>query len=192
MASSMSRPLLPSTSLATEARLDVGALQHLLQTVHLLRSLLHQRLAIARQLPQCPDRLGRDKTRFEQAMPQQVGQPFGIFHIRLAPGHRLHMLRVHQDHLAPCFQQVVHRMPIHPGRFHRDVLDSQTAQPFIQRQQISRHRRKGAHRLLDRSGRQGDQHTHHDGLLVNIQACTALVDHLHRSSPSSVLRVFVS
>ena len=52
IASSISRPLLPSTSVATAPSLMFAPLQQLVQPVDLLRPLLDQRLPVARQLAQ--------------------------------------------------------------------------------------------------------------------------------------------
>ena len=43
----------------------------------------------------------RDEAGFEQAMPQQVSDPFGILDVGLASRHGLDVLRVCQQHLKP-------------------------------------------------------------------------------------------
>jgi len=94
-------------------QLHVRALQRFLDPVDLVGPLLHQRLAVARALPQRPKRRGRDEAAPQQAMPQQVRQPFGVLDVGRAPGHRAHVLRVDQQDGPPCLlQEVVHRPPV--------------------------------------------------------------------------------
>jgi hypothetical protein len=93
--------------------LDVRPFQQLVQAVRLLRPLLHQALAVARQLAQPADRRGRDEAGVEQAMAQQIGQPLAVLHIGFAAGDRPHVLRVHQGNRARLvLQDVEDRSPV--------------------------------------------------------------------------------
>lgn len=120
-------------------------------------------------------------------MAQEVSEPLTVLHIRLAAGHRLHVARIDQQDGAAVFQEVVHRPPKHPGRFHGHMRHAQGFQPFGQRQQIGRH---GAirpclllHALLRHARSRAQQHRHHHCALVHIHTRTPLIDHLHLLAP---------
>jgi hypothetical protein len=84
----MSRPLLQRHIAGDRRPFDVGGFQYFLQAIDLLGALLDQRFAIPGQITQVTDRCGRNEAGFEEAMPQQIGQPFGILDIGLAPWNR--------------------------------------------------------------------------------------------------------
>ena len=75
------RPLLPSTSVATEESLTLAVSSTFCSRLTVIGSFLHQRFAIAHQVAQFPHRFGWDKAGLEQPMPQQVGQPLTILDI---------------------------------------------------------------------------------------------------------------
>jgi hypothetical protein len=57
-------------------------------------------------------------------MPEEIGKPFAILHIRLATGKRFDMLRVNQQERAPFFENVVDGMPKHaPHNVAKSVID---------------------------------------------------------------------
>ncbi len=47
-------------------------------------------------------------------MGEQIGDPFGIFYVCLAPGDRFEVMRVDDQDLKVSLQQVINRFPIHP------------------------------------------------------------------------------
>jgi len=153
--------------------------------VDLLRAPLHQRLAIARELAQVADRRGRDETRLDQAVAQQVRQPLAILHVGLAPGHGLHVLRVDQrDGAGLTLQDVVDRPPVHAGRLQRDLRHPVAVEPVAQGQEVRRHRAERLHPALHRAVGRGDEDAGDDCLVVHIEPAAARVDHLHRPLPS--------
>ena len=111
-------------------------------------------------------------------MRQQIGQPHGVVDIGLAPGHVLHVRGVGQHQLEVAFEHMPHRLPIHAGSLHRDMLDAEGLEPIGQGQQVRSGRREGAH-FLQRRAVAGDTHAGHDRLLVHIQSRAARVDDFH-------------
>ena len=118
--------------------LDVGVLEQLLQAVRLARALPHQRLAIAGQVAQLADRLGRHEARAQEPMLEQLAQPLRVLHVGLAPGHVLDVLGVDQQQLEVVLEQVVDGLPVDARGLHRHVRDAETLQPVAQRQQLTR------------------------------------------------------
>jgi hypothetical protein len=68
------------------AQLDPGVLQHLVQPLGLTGALIDQRLAVAGQVAQLPDRSGWHEAGADQAALDQLGDPGRIRHIGLAAG----------------------------------------------------------------------------------------------------------
>ena len=94
------------------------------------------------------------------------------------------MCRVPHDRPHPGgLKQVVHRLPIRPRRFHRDIVDPQILQPVDQRQQRCRVRRELPHlvpaRHLD---------AHRDLTLVYVDSGTAFMDERQPQPGSSPSR----
>lgn len=94
--------------------LDVGVLQHRLQPIGQPCPLVDEVDTIAREVAQVTLSGRRDEARAQQPVAQQVGQPLGIFHIRLATRHRLDVVGVDDQHLALALQQVEDGPPIGP------------------------------------------------------------------------------
>jgi hypothetical protein len=76
-ASIMARPLLPSTSVATEESLMLAPSKSISHPVDFPRPCLHQGFAVSGELAPFPDGLGRNKAGREQPMAQEVRQPLG-------------------------------------------------------------------------------------------------------------------
>jgi hypothetical protein len=80
-----------------------------------LGSLPTQTHSVADQLAELAACPGRNGTSSDQTVPQQIGQPLGIFDIRLATRHSLDVARVgYQEVHARVFQHVVDRLPKPP------------------------------------------------------------------------------
>ncbi|HEY6410460.1 MAG TPA: hypothetical protein VIY29_23665 [Ktedonobacteraceae bacterium] len=141
--------------------------------IDLLRTLLHQRLAIAHQVAQVADGLGRNEAGTQQPMAQQVSEPFTVAYIGFSTRHRLHVLRVDQDHLTAAFQQVEHRSPIHSRTFHAHMRHPLASQPVDERLQAQGGGGKRAHLAAHLARGSAEQHTGHHRLLVHVQSCTA-------------------
>lgn len=109
-------------------------------------------------------------------MPQQIGEPLASFHIGLASRDGLAVRRIDQDDRMIGFQQVLHRSPVHAGRFHRHLPDAQPVEPVIQPYQVPRHGPKRAHFPSHRAIRCGDQRTGHHRPLMDVQPTAP---HLH-------------
>jgi site-specific DNA recombinase len=70
---------------------------------------------------------------------------------------------------------------VHACAFERQMLYMETAQPFIECEQIRCHRRKRPDELLDRSGCLRQQNTDDNHLFMHVQTCTPRVNDLHES-----------
>ncbi len=64
---------------------------------------LDQGCPIAREVAQFALLSLGNEAGFEQAMVQQISNPFGIFDVGLASGDGLHMLGIDHDHLKESF-----------------------------------------------------------------------------------------
>ena len=79
------------------AQLDPSAFEGLLKAVALGRTFPNQRGPIARQLAQLALGQVGHEARPQQAVAQEVGDPFTIPHVGLAAGHLLDVLRIDQQ-----------------------------------------------------------------------------------------------
>ena len=161
-----------------DAELEVGVLQHLLDALDVRGALAHELLARARQRAQLLHRRRRHEAGADQAVGQQIGQPHRVVDVGLAPGHVLHVRGVGQHQLEVAFEHMPHRLPVHAGGLHRDVLDAEGVEPVGQLQQARGGGGKGAH-FLQRRAVAGDAHAGHDRLLVHVQSRAARVDDFH-------------
>ena len=112
---------------------------------------------------------------------QQVGQPFAVSHVGLAPRHCFYVTRIDQHDFENAFQDVEHRLPIHAGALDGYLLAAFRYQPIGKSKQIIGHRRARANlflAVLDET----DDH----GLSVHVYATAAAVNDVHRSSLPSV------
>jgi len=139
-------------------------------------------LAVAGQLPDRSDLLGRDETAAQQAAFQQVGQPLTVFHVGLAARDVLHVAGVDQHHLqrVGLAQGVEDRLPKHPGRLHRHLGDPLLDQPAHHLPQHRVERAELTGLLRPRSpGLSGQPNGDRDLLFAHIDCRDALVHDLH-------------
>ena len=111
--------------------LDAGVFEDLGQPLQFPGPGLDGLLAVAGQLPDRGDLLGRDETAAQQPALQQLGQPLTVFHVGLAARDVLHVPGVDQHHLqrVGLAQGMEDRLPVHPGRLHRHMGDALVDQP---------------------------------------------------------------
>jgi len=62
-------------------------------------------------------------------MAQQARNPFGVGHIGLATGHRLHVSGIDEQEREQPFEQVVDRFPVDARTFHRHLRTARLDQP---------------------------------------------------------------
>ncbi len=116
-------------------------------------------------------------------MSQQVGNPLGVTHIRLASGNRFDMLRIDHQQFKVAFEQVEDRFPIHPRCLESDMRTSLFVQPIRELQQLL-----GGGQICPKFfvglliGPLGQQ-AHLDRLLMDVQSGTVGVENLHRNAP---------
>ena len=138
-------------SVATDASLIAqrapGPLERLLEPVHFRAALVEQRRAVPGEFPQLALGPVRHEAGPQQSVPQQVGQPLAVLHVRLPPRHLLDMLRVNQQQLKAPLQQVEEGLPIDAGAFHRHMRYPLRRQPVGERPQVICHRPEGPHLL---------------------------------------------
>src|SRR5579871_265924 len=63
------------------SQLDIGRFQHLVDTIDLLGTLLHERFAIAGEISENADWLRWNKAGMQQPMAQQVSKPFAVLDV---------------------------------------------------------------------------------------------------------------
>lgn len=154
------------------AQLDVGALQHLLQTVHLSAALFDDALTVAGQFPQLPLFPAGDEACPQKAVLEQLRDPLRVIRICLASWYRLHVGSVN-DHgvQAQQFEQVVQGLPVRPRTLHGCHLAACLRQPVSQRLDLAGHCAE-LPQLLSTAFSQ----TSHDEVLVHVDPTTAPID----------------
>jgi len=125
--------------------LYIGVLESFLDPQGVLGDLPHQLLAGACEITQLLDRPRGHEARTDQPVRQQVRDPGGIVHVGLASGDVTDVLGVGEHQLKVLFQQMPHRLPVHPRGFHRHMGHAVAPQPLIELEQGAGGRRKAAH-----------------------------------------------
>lgn len=141
---------------------------------------MHQRGTGAGQVPQLPDRFGRDERTMQQIMCGQLGQPGRIVHVgfpsRDVPG----LPRIDQHHRQLARHQVVEGLPVVAGRFHHHSGNLLVFQIVNQREDLLGRRAEGEDR-----GRIGSlalarfAHGDLDVSFGDVHAGGALMQHVH-------------
>ena len=85
--------------------------------------------AVANQIAKLADDGRRDKAGLDHAAHEQVANPTSVLAIRLVALHGLGVFGVSERNLAGLFEDVEHRNPIFPRRFHADLRAAQFRQP---------------------------------------------------------------
>ncbi len=181
-ASSIARPDFAEEVGRDAVELDVGVLERLVQPVGLALALSDLRLAIAGQLPQRPDRLGRHEVRLQQPGLGELAQPGGVGHDRSCAGDLLDVPGVDEHQL-----EIVLEDRARPASSTRRWPPSRPASPDAP--PTSRASAKSPRTVVWNSARCGsrrplaDGHTHarRHLRLVDIKRRRALDDHLHHN-----------
>ena len=109
-------------SVATLASLMLQSSSSFWMRLHSWAALADHLRAVARQVTQLPDLLGRHEAGPQQPDAQQGGQPLGILDVGLAARHVLDVLGVDQhDFQAGGLQDVEDRLPVDAGTLQGDV-----------------------------------------------------------------------
>src|SRR6266702_2528726 len=110
----------------------------------------------------------------------QIRDPLAVFLIRLSSRRYLHFLRIRQQQLeSRRLQNIPHRFPVDPRRFHGHVPNSFLLEPFRQFLQVSRHRPETPCLFLSLS-LLADQRARRNAGFVYVQSTTTLVHNSHR------------
>jgi hypothetical protein len=96
------------------------------------------------QVAQSPDLGRRHEAGAHQPVPDQLGDPLGVLHVRLAPGHVAHVRGVADDEGEGALERGVHRPPVDARRLHADVGHAQLEQPRAQGREVLAHGAEGA------------------------------------------------
>jgi hypothetical protein len=172
-------------SLATEAGLDPGVLQHLGQPLPLAGALPGELLAVSGPLPQRRHLSARDEAGPQQPVFMQLGDPLAVGQVRLAARDVAHVCRVARAHLDPgAGQGVIDRPPAHPGAFHRGAGLARLRQPagHLLQRPPERHEPPHGHRALT-TLLSGQPDRYPDHLLMHIDPGHLKMDDLHRQPP---------
>src|SRR6266568_4662860 len=116
-------------------------------------------------------------------MPQQLGQPFRILHIGLAPRNVLDVARVSDHQLEVTLQDRVHGYPIHPRALHDHVRAPLLQKPIAKLLQ-GRHKGPKLPNLLSypMAGRPNQDAGHHLRL-PNVDTTALLMKNVHSHLP---------
>jgi hypothetical protein len=164
-------------------------LEHLVQPLGFSAPLVDLGLAVAGQIPQLADRLGRHKRGPHQAVLDQPADPLRVLDVGFASRNVAQVPGIQQPALHGVFEDIKHRLPIHPGRFHPDPAHPRSDQPVLQGQQVSRHRLECAGCLLACASFPRRANTRHHGVLVDVEASAALHHNVHGFLPGPAFDV---
>ena len=100
---------------------NVGVLEKLLEAVELGGLLLNQFLPVTGQIPKFTDGFGGDKTASDEAMAQQLGNPFTVLYVGFPARDILDISSIGQNHFHALFQNVEDRLPVDSGTFQSNM-----------------------------------------------------------------------
>src|SRR5688572_20394636 len=115
-------------------------------------------------------------------MTEQVSNPLGVTHIRLASRHRLDVLRVDDEDSEEPLAKVLDRATVSAAALQRHMRAPRRLQPVDQAQEVVRHRPEGADFLLRPAASARDEQARHDRALVHIEPTTPRIHDFHRLS----------
>src|SRR5215475_1494179 len=124
-----------------------------------------------------------NKTALQQPMLQQLRDPLGILDVGLAPWKRFDMLSVNHQQFHLPFQNVVDRLPEHPGALHGYMRAPRRHQPVRQPQQLLCEGGKASYFLMQFAVGVDSPQTRHDKSLVNVDPTAALIKNVHLWPP---------
>lgn len=126
-----------------------GIQRHIADSKSVLKAVFlaafHRRefVAIASQLAEDANVLGRNEATFYQTDAEQISDPFGVLGIILVALYSLDPFRVGDDDTdIPFLQNVEDRDPVLPGGFHADVQTTILMEPVGEAVQVGVERRK--------------------------------------------------
>src|SRR6266516_85048 len=120
-------------------------------------------------------------------MSQPICNPLGIFLICLAPWNRFDMLSIDNQQLKVTFEHVINGFPEHSRTLHRHMSYSQTPQPVTHLGDLLRHRAERPPLFVSLATNRWSSRTGHHCPLMDVQARTPFIDHLHVFPPSQTL-----
>ena len=117
---------------------EVGDCEAVMGTVLLSRGIPDEFLIVAAQVTQLTNILRRDKAAANQVVLEKVGDPHGIFLIRLLAFDGFDELGMRDDDVEVFFKDVVNGEPILAGGLHADIRAMVLPEPNSELAQISR------------------------------------------------------
>ena len=117
---------------------EVGDRETVLGTVLLSRGIPDELLIVAAQVTQLTNILRRDKAAANQIVLEKVGDPHGIFLIRLLAFDGFDELGMRNDDMEVLFKDVVNGEPILAGGLHADIRAMVLLEPGCEFAQITR------------------------------------------------------
>lgn len=170
-------------SVATESGFDAGVLEELLQALGLPGPFPHDGRAVAGQITQSGDLSGRHEASPQQTALEQLGQPGGVGCVGLASRQVLHVAGVGKEQFeARSLEHVPDRLPEHPGRLHGHLRHALGHQPLPQLLEVPGEGPELHQHLAPPTGTIGGPDARHHRLLVHIEGCAALHDHVHNDN----------
>jgi len=182
-ASSIDRPGDAEHQAGDRGELDARIFQHLMQPIGFAGALLNDRLAIAREIPQLPNRRRRHEALADEPVLEQLRDPHAVLHVGLPAGHLRDLCSVGQDTDGRLLEDIEDRLPVDPGAFHGDPRDLEGFEPIAQAQQVSCGGAERPHVLLARPVRARYTYTGRHRLLVHIQPAAPVDQALHGAPP---------
>jgi hypothetical protein len=85
--------------------------------------------AIAQQFAQLAQWGGRHKALGDQPVADQIGDPLGVLHVGLAPGHVADVTGVTDDQIDMSLQHGIDRAPVDAGALHADMRHPRRREP---------------------------------------------------------------
>src|ERR1700722_3959059 len=164
-------------------QLNVGILQHLLNSIRNSVDLLYQAHAIPREVAKFTYWLRGHKTPAEQSVLQQIRDPLAVFLVRLPARHGFDVLCIHQQHLELLRENVPHRLPVHSRGLHGRMRHAALLEPISQLKQIVSECPEALLLFTALPLGLSPQHTCGNTFFMYVQTTTAGIDNFHRATP---------
>ena len=168
----------------------LASFEGLLDPLRVLSDLADELLAGTCDIAELLHGSGRHEARANQPVRRQVGDPHRVVDVGLPARQVANVHSVREHEFEGALQHMPNGLPEDARRFHRSVRAPIFAEPVAQREQALGRRVEGTN-LLRHLSLSRDAHARNDGVLMNIEPGTFVMDHLHCDLPSVQCRLGV-
>ena len=162
---------------------QVGDSETVLSAILLAGDHVGQLHAVANQITKLANDGRRNKAGFDHAAHEQIADPAGILAVGLVALHGFGVLGMGENDLAGLFEDVEHRNPVLPRRFHAHLRAVQTGKPFREFSQTLGKGSEACFVILSDIAGIGDTNAGKDPSLVNVKAAAVVSDDFEHGVP---------